>query len=824
MATVDVARSKKQAATPLAVSVPQRRSRAFRYGSLLTLLALMAGTYLAPWIIGHTPLGPIAIRSALQLDGSVSIGSLALDWFSGVEVDDLEIRDADGQPALEIGALRTEKPLIGLLMDLADLGSVHVERVKVHLTAEDRDTNLERIFAGLLAKSNLAQPSIVLDVADGVIMVDDLTTKQQFRVEKVAASLTFSDAEDSLVFSASGELADPRQPGSFKLDVHTGGSARNGTALATGKIDCQANALPMELTDLVARRLVDGAQLGGRLTTRLSGAWGELAEGKEASLSGQTLIAGLTFSCRALAGDSVRVERVEIPCKLVQNGDKVEIQQLAAECELGSLNISGSAKMSDFSAADLLAALARENYEIDGRLDLAPLGQMLTRTLRLKQDTQITSGQVSLAVSGKQQESGMNWSGHVDASHLGATAGGRSLVWENPLAIDFAAHESTGGMILDRAECTSSFLQINAAGSIDDLSAKAKFDLAQLMSELRQFSDLDQLQLQGQAEAQLAWKRTTGEQFTAGATFTAQGFQLATADIRPWREETLAGRLDLKGKLNQQAVKSIETAQLTIEAATERLQLDLEEPITEASAGPCSVRCTWRGQLSHSAPRLEAALGITGWNLDGSGTVEADLKCSANSIDIGFVQADLAQLRAAGNGWFISEPSVAASLAGRFDTVERRLEIAQAKLTAGQSTAAIKQAVLARAAAGWTLDGATLDVEAQLADLYRWSHDARICARLASRGKADRPGRVEICRGCEHGAVRRQYRPDANRRGGAGRQCAHGGDVARRPCHAGSQRQLPDDCGKLAARQVAAGRVGAALRRQRHVTAGWPGE
>ncbi|MCH7636284.1 MAG: Rieske 2Fe-2S domain-containing protein, partial [Proteobacteria bacterium] len=79
------------------------------------------------------------------------------------------------------------------------------------------------------------------------------------------------------------------------------------------------------------------------------------------------------------------------------------------------------------------------NYKLNGELDLVQVARMLPETLRIREGTEITSGKLRLAVSGRNQKGKSIWSGRIDASHLGAQADGRTLVWENPLAIEFTA-------------------------------------------------------------------------------------------------------------------------------------------------------------------------------------------------------------------------------------------------------------------------------------------------------------------------------------------------------------------------------------------------
>ena len=252
----------------------------------------------------------------------------------------------------------------------------------------------------------------------------------------------------------------------------------------------------------------NGPNLPAGFPRELGGAWGDMAEGGETSISGQSEISasGLIF-CGVWVPTASSWPRSRCLAACVQEGDIVRIEQLGVDCELAKLSLAGTVKMSDFSAADLVATLLRENYELKGNVDVARLAALLPASLRLNEGTSITSGQLQLDVTTRRDAESTHWQGKLDASELAAVANGKNLHWDKPLAIDFEAHENKDGLALDQLKCQSDFLQVEAAGSLDELTASADFDLARLMSQLRQVANLDHVQLAGAGQADLKWKR-----------------------------------------------------------------------------------------------------------------------------------------------------------------------------------------------------------------------------------------------------------------------------------------------------------------------------
>ncbi len=578
-------------------------------------------------------------------------------------------------------------------------------------------------------------PDVDLDVVEASLALDDQATGKQFQINDVALRCTLSNELRLLDVKASGTLVDEQQPGGFKIDLHAENFRAAGAPLGSGKVDCQVDAVPLELAGPAARRALDGARLSGRLTSRLAGAWGKLADGGEASLAGETVVSALNFRCAALGGDAIEIDRIELPCRLAQTTDALVIDQLGASCPLGTLALSGSANLSDFADAEHLRTLPYENYEIQGSLDLAQLARLLPKTLQLRPGMEITSGQVSLAASSRRQADTTTWTAHVDASHLGAEHEGRALTWENPLAINFTAHKSKDGLVVEQADCKSSFLELAGSGTSDDLTLSAKFDLARLEAELAQFADLHGLQLAGQGQAQLNWKLTDGQQFATAGTFEAQGFQLVVDGSRPWGEPKVAARFDAAGQLGETTVKRIDRLQLSIEAAGDRLDAALAEAKEGSASESWPVRCTWSGQLEHWAPRVEALLGASGWDLAGTGKLDAQLTCSAKSIEASACKLDLARLHVYGHGWFVDEPTTSATFTARYLVADEKLTVEQLKLAATGMAATVDRAIVASTADGWTFDGGTAQLATDLAVLYRWRHDPRTAATWQVTGR-----------------------------------------------------------------------------------------
>jgi len=300
------------------------RSHKLRNAFLTVLFLSGVVVYFAPAIVAQTPLRNWMVQTAVAPNGTITLGSASLGWFSPIGVDDLQILDDAGDTAVAIESFSSEKSLIAILLDLGDLGQLHITQPAVHLVAYEKDTNLERIFASLLTSEGESSVTAKINVTNGTVVVDDTVDSRRLEFSNLAAECALGDATGGILLAVSGTLDDEQQPGSFKIDLRTTGSDAHGP-LAAGKITCSTTALPLEALDPLLRRTIDDAQLTGRLSTDLQGAWGDMAEDGETSIDGNVTLTNLNFAAAAIGPDEIRLDRVDMPCRIRQKGERIDI-------------------------------------------------------------------------------------------------------------------------------------------------------------------------------------------------------------------------------------------------------------------------------------------------------------------------------------------------------------------------------------------------------------------------------------------------------------------------------------------------------------------
>ena len=226
----------------------------------------------------------------------------------------------------------------------------------------------------------------------------------------------------------------------------------------------------------------------------------------------------------------VRLDRLHAVCQASWQADRVEVQQSSVDCDVGNVSLSSTVRWGQQDAMSL-DWLLHQRHDLSGRVDLARLARLLPATLRLRQQVEINSGQVQLALGSQPGQQGMTWHGQFSADNLTATASGRKIAWQNPPSLVLDAHETPAGPVVDALRCESDFLKIHASGTPDALAASLSFNLKQLSDQLGQFVDLGTMQLAGEGWGNLNWKRSPQQLFDADADL--QAAQLPVGAARP---------------------------------------------------------------------------------------------------------------------------------------------------------------------------------------------------------------------------------------------------------------------------------------------------
>lgn len=658
------------------------RAGGIRRKLLIFLVLLAAIIALLPMIIAKTPLLHLVLSKAIPA-GAVQVSShgASLGWLSGPTLTGVQVTDSAGNVLLSSESISVSRPPLNLILNKHELGIIQINRPQLLIKVRPDGSNLEDTLQKLLgdtAKSvspqehvspaSSAPTAFALQLVEGTIFVEDAATGRVWRLEGVNAQYDCHGTNGGIGSgSLAGQLtvinpggAAPQPAGRFAITLKPNGN-RDELAL-------QVEGLALAATEPWLRRVSAGTELSGTLSGSGTAAWNASAVTmySDITTTGSFAVERLDAATPALAGDRIRLARVEIPWRVASTPAGVSIEDLQLKSEAGQLAIHGRLGPTPRSPSANPQAAGyfldgNNDVELRGVIDLARLATMLPHALRIRSDTTISSGSIELASKIQPTSTGQSLSGSLRTAQLAATTAGKAFRWDDPVSANFAVRRENGGYTVDALQCDSKFLRVHAAGTPQKLEANAQFDLNSLAEQLGQFIDLSGIQLAGTGTAQLAWQQIDGNKFTGSASGELAQLRVAFSQYAIWAEPQLTLRADATGLLDPSSHKPsrVDSAALLVNGQGDQLDARLAGAVALNNADtiwPITVRST--GSVARWLTRVRPWFAPGSWQVDGDSEIAANIRATGTTVDVTDSKIVLTKLQAANNAWNIREPRV----------------------------------------------------------------------------------------------------------------------------------------------------------------------
>ncbi len=696
------------------------------------LACLLLLLWFAPALIGGTGLKDVLIGRATQgIAGRISVGAVRLGWLTPLELRETTVDDADGNRMLDAALIRTDRTLLQLLTDQNHLGQWTVQQARIRVATKDDTSNLEHWIASLPAGDGgeaASVPQVQLTLVD--CQVEVLAPESD-------ASLLLTDLQGSLVTPAGGRgdvaltltgVTRPAVAGDAPAPFQVSGrialepvAADTPSSLPAGRLELQCRALDLATLRPLLARLQPDLRLHGMLTVDAQLDWEADAKSPQVEL-------------RALDGTEIQVvcpsrlgaEPLRLPYVRGQggarlDGDIVTLRQLNLDCRLARIEADGrlslAALQSVAAQSGDTAALASQQGRLLGHVDLALVAATMPQLLRVREDTRIESGLLQLEIVSRGDAAGHTWTGRLISSELSAMRGNQRIVWPQPLELTANIQQNATGLFVERLQCQCTFLQLEAAGTLDRASLQATADLDQLVAELDRFLDLREVTLQGKVRSQWQWLREPADKFRLSGDLVAENLRLSWPGSRPWQEPQLELTVAATGVLDATPrLQRLDSAVLTLRAANgDQLTAQLSEPVSgladmafgneapgERAVGTggsgtggsgtggsgtggigetgCAVAGTVSGDLSAWVARLQTLCPLPGYDVRGTFAAEMAGRVRANAIEIASSHFVAENLHLHGQGLFVDEPRLEATARASWELAGGRLDVPDATL------------------------------------------------------------------------------------------------------------------------------------------------
>lgn len=692
----------------------QRGGKFWRRFLLLTLL-LAALIGFLPTIVASTSLRNTLANWAIP-DGAarVNIGSASLGWMGGQTLNKVELRDAAGNSLATIESVQIGRSLLNLAANQQDLGTIEVQKPTIFVELRPDGSNWDALISKFVPESGgqgtgkaapqAAGLNVALKIQNGRIAAIEKVSGQTWLVDPLNVELAMANSDISrLQMVVEGELQSKAKANDPWGNAQpAGASAASPFAVRmqpvegnNQRLEFKLSGFPLELAAPFVRATWSGTELAGLVTADGNAQWPASASlttfPPRLETQGRVEVRNFAGTIPALQGDRIRLDRIELPWKISLDEKTLTVKQMEVRSEVIALIARGQLDRRALDRPSLDAAAWITGVDVGATLDLARLGAMLPRTMRLREGTQIDSGTVELTARTKPSQGGLSFTGQLKTSPLVARNRGREIRWDQPVDVACAAQYGLAGWSIDSLRCDSEFLTINAAGNADSIQGDSRFDLDRLSGQLRQFVDLDPWQMAGTGTADFDWRRTDARRFTATANSLLQGVRVASGNQIVWEEQQTRVEARAAGRLVENTLQPtrVDKAELRMLAQEDSLNVRLVEAIDldkESSAWQLAV--SGKGSLARWLTRARPWLGETNWSADGTLDLTAQLLYSPMLVEVTDASVKVSQFAGQWQEWLLREPRLEASGDFRWDGATVTVKIGDAQLVS--STAAVR--------------------------------------------------------------------------------------------------------------------------------------
>ena len=681
---------------PAAGGHPGRKSGRRRWKWVLAgVVFLGLVIWLLPAIVGNTRLlGLLVNWAAADFEGTVTVDGASLGWFSKPTIVGIEARDEDDRVLVAIPRASGSRTLVELLRDTSNLGSIRVEKPKISVQIDEQGkTNLEKALAEYLTADGepYGPVDLELKIVDGELSITDAQSGQAWQVDKFQLDLKVPAAmSEAIALATSGEIADADTPGRFsvamKLSQTEPGNPAVVAADGAGSDELELKTQNMSLAVLgpILGRFAPRTQLSGRLSSMVECRFDRNTFPESAVADVDVTAGDFLLAMPALQSDRVQLEQFHAVGQVAFRKGQVHVDGLAVESDLGRISLAGTFDLGGKPIGQSWVPLLHQDYECRAKVDLARLTAMLPGTLHIRDNTQITSGQIELSFSSRHGGADRTWTGQVEATRLEAVSNGRNLSWNQPVSIIVDAATGPNGPVIQSLRCESDFLELAGSGTLDEFTATARFDLDQLTTQLDSLVDLGSYRSAGKGDARFDWHRTRQQEFRVQGEIELRDFRLSGAGGQELTEASLILAVSANGQTDFTSKSRIDRASVEIAADPDSLAIRLVEPIADLRGGgtwPLAVEM--KGDLTRWQTRLEPWFSRDDWTLGGTCELNAKATVSADSIDFSQLDLSTQKLRVTGPSINLYETSANLTVSdGRWHNGNKRLEVKSARLDA----------------------------------------------------------------------------------------------------------------------------------------------
>ena len=473
------------------------KTRPVLFGTAIALfLGVFAGLVFLPAILSSDMLKPRLLQKINRyLPGQLSVEQWSFKWFSTIEVKGITYDYREKNLLIKIAKLREYRGLFQLITNAHKLGGLEVIEPEVAFFLQDKPLKERSNKVESSQVAGLPVFSGLLKITDGSIRSVKADHSQKTVVQDLDLFLDMSNIEKPItyrVFLVSGDKL-----GHFAGEGKMTLSADDPYNLSKIQSDARLKITNWQLEDVLGILASRGNYPSGkgRLDADLA-LQGSSAENLE--INGKLSLDRLELRGGPLGNDHPLIKGIGAQIEATITHDMLTLKQFRFQSSLANGAAQGT-----FSGE------GQKQLQSSAEIDLAEVFSQLPHTLNLRRDARLSEGKLKLSAALKTSNSITAFDGNARIDSLKGVSSGKTIVWNQPIAVKASGEIRPEGTWLDALSLRSSFMNADGRGDLSHLQATLSADLASALRELKKFIDISQWEGSGQLFAKLQFEETS---------------------------------------------------------------------------------------------------------------------------------------------------------------------------------------------------------------------------------------------------------------------------------------------------------------------------
>ncbi|MHC4239689.1 MAG: hypothetical protein ACYSUC_08035 [Planctomycetota bacterium] len=512
----------------------KRKVRIVKWVVLAVLLLIVSAVLLVPVFVSSGKGRQIILAKINDsVSGKTDFADLSMGWWKGIEVTDFSFNDDAEQILVRIEQVAAKPHYVSLLMGNLSFGETRIDKPSVEIDLSKRapeEAERPREEAEVAAKVRapvLPVKKIDLTVKEGNLKVTGAKAAT-VELSQINSKVNLRPAGQETSFGVDMTVVEKGREAKVHADGRVQPSKRTGWTLEGTSGDLTVEVSDLDLESLGPILALAGVEIEakGSVSCLMNS---EIADGQIKNLSGSVKGRGLDVTGEQLKGDRLRTSVLDVGVKLQGEKELIKVDELQIKSDWLDADLSGAVPMTFKSLAELAEADSPYNLKADLECDLAQALSQMPRTLGLREEMKVTSGQLACKVETITQADKKQIAGSVNLVGLAGEVGGKTIALSEPVTAEAAVTSDEAGVKFDKLDVSASFAKVGCTGSSKLLQYSAEVDLGKLQSELGEFVNLGRYRMAGEfsSNGEVAGDKN---RITAAGSSRVKELRLSTAE------------------------------------------------------------------------------------------------------------------------------------------------------------------------------------------------------------------------------------------------------------------------------------------------------